>query len=54
MLNHNSALFWEGKEDQEVVSENTEPSLTLAGGVQSRVLVGLVDVDEGEVISVRM
>lgn len=37
-----------------MISENTEPSLTLAGGVQSRVLVGLVDVDEGEVISVRM
>lgn len=37
-----------------MISENAEPSLTLSGGVQNRVLVGLVDVDEGEVISVRM
>lgn len=37
-----------------MISENAEPSLTLAGSVQSRVLVGLVDIDKGEVISVRM
>lgn len=37
-----------------MISENTEPSLTLTGGVESRVLVGLVDVDEREVISIGM
>lgn len=37
-----------------MISENAEPSLTLAGGIQSHILVGLVDIDEGEVISVRM
>lgn len=53
LLNHSSFVL-EERDDWEVISENTEPSLTLTGGVQSRVLVGLVDVDEGEVISIGM
>lgn len=39
------ALIWEGE---------SQHALTLAGGIQSRVLVGLVDVDEGKVISLGM
>lgn len=40
-----AALIWEGE---------SQHALTLAGRIQSRVLVGLVNVDEGKVISLGM
>lgn len=54
LTSSHSAYFGKERWTWKVIYENHKHSLTLAGGIQSCVLVGLVNVDEGEVITFRM
>lgn len=47
-------FLWGRKAGHELISQTHKHSLTVTGGIQSYVLVGLVNVDEGKVISFRM